>query len=134
MRGCSEAVKGTIHELVIQTEHKEQMVDITDAVRKLVTSAGLSEGFVCIYVPHTTAAVSIHRDISKENTSRLHEFLEQFDNIVGNSSGYTKAALVAPTEVLLVKDGKLLMDNDQRIIFYEFDGPKERKVYVYISQ
>lgn len=126
-------MKGTIRELAIRTEHKEQLVDITDAVKKLVADAGLSEGFVCIYVPHTTAAVSIHRDISKEHTSRLHELLGQFDQMLVNSPEYTKAALVAPTEVLLVKDGKLLMDDDQRIIFYEFDGPKERKVYVYFS-
>jgi thiamine phosphate synthase YjbQ (UPF0047 family) len=54
--------------------------------------------------------------------------------VISNSPEYTKAALVAPTEVLLVKDGKLLMDDDQRIIFYEFDGPKDRRVYVYLSE
>ncbi|MCS7252842.1 MAG: secondary thiamine-phosphate synthase enzyme YjbQ [Armatimonadota bacterium] len=126
-------MKGTIHELTIQTDHKEQLVDITDALQKLITDAGLEEGFVCIYVPHTTAAVSIHRDISGEHTPKLNELLRQFNHIVSNSPEYTKAALVAPTEVILVKDGKLLMGDDQRIIFYEFDGPRERRIYVYFS-
>lgn len=126
-------MKGTVHELKINTSEKEQLLDITDEVQKLITAAGLREGFICIYVPHTSAAVSIHRDILKEQTSKLDKLLQQFNHMISNSPEYTKAALVAPTEVLLIKNGKLLMDEDQRIIFYEFDGPKERRVYVYIS-
>jgi len=132
-RECSEAVRGGVHELVIHTTQKEQLIDITDMVRELIEKVKLSEGFVCIYVPHTSAAVCIHRDISQEKTSKLTELLGQFNSVIGDSPEYTKAALVAPTEVLLVKDGKLLMDDDQRIIFYEFDGPKDRRVYVYLS-
>ena len=132
MGGGGVVVKGTVREVPIQTERKEQLVDITDAIQQIVTEMNIIEGFVCVYVPHTSAAVSIHRVVAEEGAPKLNLMLEEI-NPDREAPEYTKAALVAPTEVLLVKDGKLLMDSDQRIFFYEFDGPKQRRVFVYVS-
>ncbi|MFA0741396.1 MAG: hypothetical protein DFNUSKGM_001506, partial [Candidatus Fervidibacter sacchari] len=106
--------------------------DITDKVQDLVTELDIKDGFVCVYVPHTSAAVSIHREIDVADRPKLDEMLDKI-NPDPQAPHYTKAALVAPTEVLIVKDGKLVMDPDQRIYFYEFDGPKHRKVVVYVT-
>lgn len=123
---------GFVREIAIETTAKEQLVDITAKVQELVTELKIGDGFVCVYVPHTSAAVSIHREIDVADRPKLEEMLERI-NPDPQAPHYTKAALVAPTEVLIVKDGKLVMDPDQRIYFYEFDGPKQRKVVVYVT-
>lgn len=123
---------GFVQEITFETTKGEQIVDITDKVQELVTKLGIKEGFVCLYVPHTSAAVSIHRKIDVADRPKLGEMLERI-NPDHKSPQYTKAALVAPTEVLIVKDSKLAMDPDQRVYFYEFDGPKQRRVVVYVT-
>ncbi|MCS7264218.1 MAG: secondary thiamine-phosphate synthase enzyme YjbQ [Armatimonadetes bacterium] len=123
---------GFVREIAIETSEREQILDITDKVQELVTELGLRDGFVCVYVPHTSAAVSIHREIDVADRPKLDEMLEKI-NPDRQSSRYTKAALVAPTEVLIVKDGKLAMDSDQRVYFYEFDGPQKRRIVVYLT-
>lgn len=123
---------GFMGEIPIETTAKEQLVDITKTVQTLVTESGIQNGFVCVYVPHTSAAVSIHREVDVTDRPKLDEVLENI-NPDKQASHYTKAAFVAPTEVLIVKDGKLVMDEDQRVYFYEFDGPKQRRVIVYVS-
>lgn len=116
----------------IDTRRKEEAVDITAEVQKAIVAAGVHEGFVIIYVPHDAAAVSIHRTMAEDEAPRLGEMLEAVnpDRIAPE---YTKAALVAPTEVGVVADGKMVLGEDQRIYFYEFDGPKDRSVYVYVG-
>ncbi len=123
---------GFVREILVETIQKEQLVDITEKVQALVTELGIREGFVCVYVPHTSAAVSIHREVEVTDRPKLDEMLENI-NPDKQAPHYTKAALVAPTEVLIVKDSKLVMDPDQRVYFYEFDGPKSRRVVVYLT-
>ncbi len=123
---------GFVREITLETTKREQLIDITAKVQELVTELGINEGFVCVYVPHTSAAVSIHREVDVDDRPKLDEMLNRI-NPDPQAPHYTKAALVAPTEVLIVKDGKLVMDSDQRIYFYEFDGPKQRRVIVYVT-
>ncbi len=123
---------GFVREIAFATTAKEQLVDITSKIQELVTELRLKEGFVCVYVPHTSAAVSIHREVDVTDRPKLDEMLESI-NPDKEAPHYTNAALVAPTEVLIVKDGQLVMDPDQRIYFYEFDGPKQRRVIVYLT-
>ena len=123
---------GFVREIRFATSSPEQLVDITEKVQEIVTELGIKEGFVCVYVPHTSAAVSIHREVDVVDRPKLEEMLEHI-NPDKQAPHYTKAALVAPTEVLIVKDGKLVMDPDQRVYFYEFDGPKQRRVVIYVT-
>ncbi|GBC98953.1 hypothetical protein HRbin17_01472 [bacterium HR17] len=123
---------GFVREIAIQTTEHEQLIDITQKVQALVNELGITDGFVCVYVPHTSAAVSIHREVDVADRPKLDEMLDNI-NPDKQSPHYTKAALVAPTEVLIVKDGQLVMDPDQRVYFYEFDGPKHRRVVVYLT-
>ncbi len=116
----------------IRTTTQEEALDITEEVQRVIREAGVREGFVIIYVPHDAAAVSIHRTLAEEEAPKLEEMLEAVnpDRIAPE---YTKAALVAPTEVGVVMDGRMILGEDQRIYFYEFDGPKDRLVYVYVG-
>lgn len=116
----------------VRTTKQEEAIDITEQVQESIRAAGVREGFVIIYVPHDAAAVSIHRTLAEAEAPKLDEMLEAVnpDRIAPE---YTKAALVAPTEVGVVVDGKMVLGEDQRIYFYEFDGPKDRVVYVYVG-
>jgi len=119
-------------EITFRTSAKEEAVDITDQVQAAIAEAGVDEGFVFIYVPHSTAAVSIHARLEQGEAPRLERMLNTAypDQDAPHT---TKAAFVAPTEVGIVKDGRMLLGEDQRIYFYEFAGPAERKVYLYIG-
>lgn len=123
---------GVVREIPIETTRKEQLIDITEKVQALVKEVGIQDGFICVYVPHTSAAVSIHRQARATGRPKLDEMLENI-NPDKEAPHYTKAALVAPTEVLIVKGGRLVMDEDQRVYFYEFDGPKRRRVIIYLT-
>ena len=119
-------------ELAFHTNAPEEAVDITDRVQEAIAEAGIDEGFVFIYVPHSTAAVSIHARLERGEAPRLERMLDTAypDEDAPHT---TKAAFVAPTEVGIVKGGKMLLGEDQRIYFYEFRGPAPRKVYLYIG-
>lgn len=121
-----------VAKIPVRTTKQEEALDITDEVQRVIRESGVREGFVIIYVPHDAAAVSIHRTLAEEEAPKLEEMLDAVnpDRIAPE---YTKAALVAPTEVGVVVDGRMLLGEDQRIYFYEFDGPKDRVVYVYVG-
>ena len=119
-------------EIAFSTSAREEAVDITDQVQAAIAEAGVDEGFVFIYVPHSTAAVSIHARLEKDEAPRLERMLDTAypDK---EASHTTKAAFVAPTEVGIIKGGRMLLGEDQRIYFYEFAGPATRKVYLYVG-
>ncbi|MEN3010829.1 MAG: secondary thiamine-phosphate synthase enzyme YjbQ [Candidatus Bipolaricaulaceae bacterium] len=121
-----------VAKIPVRTSKREEAVDITAEVQRVIRESGVREGFVIIYVPHDAAAVSIHRTLAEVEAPKLDAMLEAVnpDRIAPE---YTKAALVAPTEVGVVVDGQMVLGEDQRIYFYEFDGPKDRVVYVYVG-
>lgn len=116
----------------IRTTRREEARDITDEVQGAVAESGTREGFVIIYIPHDAAAVSIHRTLEEANAPKLDQILDAV-NPDRETPEYTKAAFVAPTEVGVVEDGRMVLGDDQRVYFYEFDGPAERAVYVYVG-
>lgn len=123
---------GMLKEITIETRKREQAVDITEEVQGAIAEAGVREGFVFIYVPHATAAVSIHRHAENPDAILLEETLKTLKP-GPEGEPLSKAAFVAPTEVGIVKDGRMILGDDQRIYFYEFEGPRKRVVYVYVG-
>ena len=119
-----------LREIKVRTTRKEDIVDITERVREVVREAGVKEAGVFVYVPHTTAAITIHGKIDAEGTPMLDNLLRVATAEGDAGSSQKKAAFVAPTEVLIAVDGELLLGEDQHIYLYEFDGPQERSVYV----
>ena len=125
-------------EIGIETRARSQLVDITDDVRAAVRESGVDSGLCVVYVPHTTAAVTINEgadpdvagDLSRHLASLVPEGCREFRHSEGNSDAHVKAALVGPSVTLIVEGGLPLLGTWQRIFFCEFDGPRRRRYRV----
>ena len=126
-----------IFEIELKTGSRTEMVDITRRVREVVRESEIENGLCVIYVPHTTAAVTINehadpsvaRDI--ENTlSKLVPMGASYSHAEGNADAHIKAVMVGASETVLVRSGELVLGTWQGIFFCEFDGPRWRKVIV----
>jgi len=124
----------------VSTRQRDEYIDITDRVRGAVAAAGLREGLAIIYVPHTTAGVTINENADPDV---IHDTLRQLDAMVpwrqpfyrhgeGNSASHVKASLVGSSATVIVEAGRLVLGTWQGIFLCEFDGPRERKVHVRI--
>ncbi len=126
--------------IYIKSNSAEELIDITGEVIKAVNESGVSEGLCCIYTPHTTAAVTINenadpsvkidilaglRSLELEKVHFLHG--------EGNSPAHIKSSLVGISEFVIVEKGILQLGTWQGIYFCEFDGPRNRRVYVTVS-
>ena len=124
----------------VKSVSTEELIDITEQVIAFINESNLSEGLCCIYTPHTTAAVTINenadpsvrrdilaglRSINLENVHYLHA--------EGNSPAHIKSSLVGASELVIIDKGKLQLGTWQGIYFCEFDGPRNRKVYLTVS-
>lgn len=117
-----------------RTGEKEEAIDITPLIEKVIEDCGVEEAGVIIYVPHSEAAINIQGVFASPDdqpplNDLLKKILNQKDVLEKSKVG---AAFVAPTEVLIVHEGRLLIGEEQRIYFYEFNGPKTRSIYVLI--
>jgi len=128
-----------IHELPVRTRSRNELVDITDRVRAILGQSGVQEGICHIYVPHTTAAVTVNekadpnvaRDIG-ETLSKLIPEGEGYRHSEGNSDAHVKSSLVGVSAFVPVSGGDLLLGTWQAIFFCEFDGPRTRRCHVRI--
>jgi secondary thiamine-phosphate synthase enzyme len=124
-------------ELRISTRARDEFLDITAQVREAVSESGVIEGVCHVYVPHTTAGVTINegadpavkRDIIAE-LDRLVPHDGRFAHAEGNSAAHVKTTIVGSSQTIPVSGGKLLLGTWQSIYFCEFDGPRSRKTYV----
>ncbi len=127
-----------MHELTYSTDRRTQLIDVTQAVRDAV--AGASGTAVLVYIPHTTAAVTINEKIDPVLVEDLEHF---FEKVVGDDWGWRHddadgpngpshgRASVAGSQVIVpLRDGSLALGRYQAIFLCEFDGPKARSVYV----
>lgn len=123
----------------IQTTKPQQFIDITDKVVEEVKKSSVREGIAIIYVPHTTAGVTINEnadpDVVRDMLSALDKTYPvhgEYLHIEGNSHAHIKASLMGSSCTVIIQDGKLLLGTWQGIYFCEFDGPRNREFYVKI--
>ena len=123
--------------IAVQTRARSQMVDVTRQVAALCEPA-IASGFVIVYVPHTTAGVTIQENADPDVQ---HDLLAKLDALVphreayyrhgeGNSDSHLKTAMVGNSVTVLVEDGRLVLGRWQGIYLCEFDGPRRREVIV----
>jgi len=125
--------------LNVKSKPKTEFIDITEDIRSLIKELGVQQGVCHIYVPHTTAGVTINegadpavkRDIIAA-LNRLVPFEGDFHHMEGNSAAHIKSTLVGAAQIVLIEEGKLLLGTWQSIYFCEFDGPRHRRVLVKI--
>ena len=116
------------------------MVDITSSVQKEVSRSEVQEGICFVYVPHTTAGVTVNEgadpDVCRDIEAKLNELVPHqrgYRHTEGNADSHIKASLMGSSATLLVEDGRLALGTWQKIFFCEFDGPRSRKVYVKVT-
>jgi len=128
-----------LKEMTIQTSAQTQMIDITAQVQNTVGESGIAEGLCCVFIPHTTAGVTINenadpsvkQDIVRE-LNKVIPFDDHYSHLEGNSAAHIKASIIGSSVNVPVKNNKLLLGTWQGICFCEFDGPRRRKFYVKI--
>ena len=129
-----------IHKIHLKTGKRDEMLDITSEVERLLAQENVREGLVVIYSAHTTAGITINEnadpDVQKDFLQRLDEVYpwnragdRHFE---GNSAAHLKTSTVGASQTVIVQQGKLLLGRWQGIYFCEFDGPRERTCYVKI--
>jgi len=126
-----------INEITIKTGKRNEFVDITQEVAELISAQGVKEGFVILYVPHTTAGITIneHADpsVKRDILNKLEELVppdKGYTHMEGNADSHIKATLVGNTLTIPISGGRLVLGTWQGIFFCEFDGPRTRKLIV----
>ena len=126
-----------LKEIHIETHNRIQMISITGEVESVIGASGVREGTCLVWVPHTTAAVTINenadptviRDIL-HTTGKVFPLDDHFHHMEGNSDAHIKSSLFGPSLSLIITGGRLLLGTWQSVYFCEFDGPRQRHYFV----
>ena len=123
--------------LSLKTDRRTQLVEVTAQVQKAVASSGVATGICYLYVPHTTAAITINEcadpDVAEDIEGALDRLIPAtgpYRHSEGNSDSHVKSVLVGASQIIHVEGGKLVLGRWQGVFFCEFDGPRERKLQV----
>lgn len=129
----------SMKEITVETKLEEEMIDITREVSWAVEKEGITDGICVVFVPHTTAGVTINEnadpDVRHDILLGLRSIVRKdpmFRHAEGNSAAHIKALLVGCSATVIVKDGKIALGQWQGIYFCEFDGPRKRIVRVMV--
>jgi secondary thiamine-phosphate synthase enzyme len=121
--------------LVVKTHSQTEMIDVTNLVQQQVTESGIKDGLCVVFVPHTTAAVTINESadpaVSRDILMVLNKIVpwrEAYQHMEGNSPAHLKTSIIGSSETIAVEKGRLMLGTWQGIFFCEFDGPRTRKL------
>ena len=128
----------------IKTHQRQEMLVITEQVQNAITESGIKEGICLVYCPHTTAGLTINSYLDPATAADLQfeidrlvptrvDFIHTFDT-PSDASGHVKATLIGGQLSLIVHEGKLAIGGSQGLFFWEYDGPRSRKVFVKIIE
>ena len=121
----------------VRSKSRNEFIDITEMVQEVVKDAGITKGICYLYVPHTTAGItinegadpSVQRDIINA-LSRLVPHEMNYFHREGNADAHIKTTLVGSSLNVIVEEGKLLLGTWQSVFFCEFDGPRHRRIAI----
>lgn len=123
----------------VKSNQRVEFIDITARVKECLTGSGVREGVAVIYVPHTTAGITINENadpsVPRDIIAGLAGLVPEYDYLhaEGNSDAHIKASLMGSSVTVIIKDGRPLLGTWQGIFFCEFDGPRNRKVWINIT-
>ena len=131
-------------EFRVKTPQREILMEITNDIKVIVRNSRINEGICRVFVPHTTAGITINENadqsVMKDIVNYLNKLIPKggslgysFKHMEGNSDAHIKCSLTGQSIDVLVHNGKLMLGTWQGIIFAEYDGPRNRKVYVQIE-
>ena len=123
--------------ITVKTGSRTEMVDITARIQAAVSGSGVTQGLCMVYVPHTTAGVTINESADPNVKRDIMMVLNQvipweadYRHLEGNSPAHMKSSLIGASETLIIKNSTLVLGTWQGIFFCEFDGPRTRKVHI----
>ena len=126
-----------IMEFTIRTTKRDEFIDIGYYVEEALEKSGISDGIITIFVPHTTAGITINEDADPDVVKDLLWTLDklvperrEYKHMEGNSHAHMKASIMGSSCNIIVEDGKMKLGTWQGIYFCEFDGPRTRRVYI----
>ncbi len=124
-------------EVKVQTNSRSEMIDITSLIQEAVSEKKVKKGICIIFVPHTTAAITINEnadpDVPRDIITALERAFPQggkYQHVEGNSPAHVKSSLIGTSVLVLIEVGRLVLGTWQAIFFCEFDGPRSRKVFI----
>jgi len=121
----------------VRSSEKTELIDITSKIQDIVKSASIAQGVCMLYVPHTTAAITINESADPSVKDDILMILNKiipwkagYRHLEGNSPAHIKSVIVGPSELVSIENDRLVLGTWQGIFFCEFDGPRTRKVHV----
>jgi secondary thiamine-phosphate synthase enzyme len=131
---------GRVHTLKLETDSQMEMIDVTAGIRRMVKETGVANGVCHLFVPHTTAAITINENTDPNvRKDMLNELLktvplhDEYLHAEGNAAAHILSSLLGPSESVFVENGKLVLGTWQAIYFCEFDGPRARTVLLRVT-
>jgi secondary thiamine-phosphate synthase enzyme len=128
-------------EISVSTSRRNEFVDVTEKVRKIVRESGVEDGYVHLYVPHTTAAVTINENydpsVKSDILNKLSDIVPAgagYSHSEGNADSHIKASIIGSSDFVPVVDGDIDLGRWQGIFFCEFDGPRSRKMIIQVIE
>jgi secondary thiamine-phosphate synthase enzyme len=123
----------------VKTHRHTEFIRMDTHIQALVEQSGVRDGVVHVFVPHTTAAVTINENADPDVVADMEAALEravpwnkEYAHAEGNAAAHVKASMMGFSETIIISDGRLQLGTWQSVYFCEFDGPRERKVWVKI--
>lgn len=128
-----------MEEIQIKTRNRIEMIDITSLVNALVIKSGVKNGICIVFIPHTTAAITINENADPDV---MHDILTELNKIIplqdnyrhaeGNSAAHIKSTLTGCSQTVFIENGTLQLGTWQSLFLCEFDGPRNRKAWIKI--
>jgi secondary thiamine-phosphate synthase enzyme len=136
----THSARPKVQVLTLKTSRRTELVNITAEVARLVAASGVASGVCHLYVPHTTAGVTINEgddpDVARDIEAALDRMVPRdagYKHYEGNSDSHIKSSLVGVSQSVLIHGGRLVLGRWQAIFFCEFDGPRHREVHLKIQ-
>ena len=133
--------EGIMQVITVNSTRRTELIDITPLVRKVVKESRVKNGICFIYVPHTTAGVTINEhadpDVARDIEDTLDRLIPRnkgYRHVEGNADSHIKSTIVGPEVFVFVENGDIVLGTWQGIFFCEFDGPRRRKVYIKVVE
>lgn len=126
-----------IESIRVRTDRRTQYVDVTNEVQSVVEQSGVKHGVCYVYVPHTTAAVTINEHADPDVASDVEGVMDRlipnrgpYRHTEGNSDSHAKTIVTGTSQIVFVENGRLVLGRWQGIFFCEYDGPRERTMQI----
>ena len=129
-----------MEKITIKTNSRTEMLDITRLVQETVDNKNIKDGIVTVFIPHTTAGVTINEgadpDVKRDmlfEINKIVPFEDGYHHMEGNSAAHIKTTLFGNSSQIIVQNGQLQLGTWQTIYFCEFDGPRTRKIWIKVN-